>query len=106
MHDPMTEWILAAKKSEIPEGTGLLFRHHGLEIALFRIQEEIYAMDAVCPHAGGPLAQGAVYGEEVMCPWHGWEFNVKTGSCSFDSGIRQKTYAVKEENGHIFLKID
>ena len=50
-------------------------------VALFNVDGEILAMDNTCPHAGGPLGEGTLTGDVVECPWHGWEFNVRTGQC-------------------------
>ena len=52
---------------------------HG--VALFNVDGEILATDNTCPHAGGPLGEGILAGDVVECPWHGWEFNVRTGQC-------------------------
>jgi 3-phenylpropionate/trans-cinnamate dioxygenase ferredoxin subunit len=52
----------------------------GQRIAVFNIGGSYYAIESTCPHRGGPLAEGIVTGEEVICPWHGSRFNVKTGS--------------------------
>ena len=50
-------------------------------VALFNVDGEILALNNTCPHAGGPLGEGTLDGEVVECPWHGWEFNVRTGQC-------------------------
>jgi len=48
-------------------------------VALFNVDGEFYAIDGVCPHAGGPLGQGMLRKNIVTCPWHGWQFDVTTG---------------------------
>ncbi|MBI4178592.1 Rieske 2Fe-2S domain-containing protein [bacterium] len=53
----------------------------GRSIALYNVDGQIYAMNGVCPHAGGPLGEGSMEGSVVTCPWHGWSFDVKTGAC-------------------------
>lgn len=99
------KWVQIAKREDIPDNTGFAVEVEGQAIALYRINSEIYAIEGVCPHAGGPMAEGSLNGCLAMCPWHGWEFDVKTGQCDFNPDIQVKTYPVKEEKGTIFIKI-
>ena len=98
-------WIKVAKIGDVPTNTGLSVEANGQAIALYKVDGKVYALDGVCPHAGGPMAEGSLNGCLVMCPWHGWEFNVKTGLCDFNSLFSTKTFPVKEENGEIFVQI-
>jgi nitrite reductase/ring-hydroxylating ferredoxin subunit len=75
----MPGFILVAKRSEIPEGSGLCVQVEGKRIALFRLGNAVCAIDDSCPHANGPLSEGTLEGDVVECPWHGSRFNVKTG---------------------------
>ena len=59
---------------------GKLVEVSGQSIAVFNIAGQYYAIGNTCPHRGGPLAEGMMEGEEVICPWHGARFNVKTGA--------------------------
>ncbi len=52
----------------------------GQSIAIFNLGGTYHAIENTCPHRGGPLAEGMLAGEEVICPWHGSRFNVKTGA--------------------------
>lgn len=101
----MGEWIKVAKKSEVPDDTGKSVEVKGLEIALFKVEGKIHAIHSVCPHQGGPLAEGGITGDAVMCPWHGWEFSVKTGGCSFNDAIRVPVFKVKEEGDDVFVEV-
>lgn len=98
-------WINVAKSKDIPANTGLAVEAHGRTIALYKVDGQVYAIAGLCPHAGGPIAEVSLNGCLAMCPWHGWEFNVKTGICDFNSDITTKTFPVKEEKGEIFVKI-
>jgi nitrite reductase/ring-hydroxylating ferredoxin subunit len=60
--------------------SGKLVEVNGQDIALFKADGNYYAIENTCPHAGGPLAEGELEGEVVTCPWHGSQFNVKTGA--------------------------
>ena len=75
----MSEFVTVAKASEIPPGTGRTVEVHGVWIALFNVNGIFYALDNTCPHSGGPLGEGHLTGDIVECPWHGWQFNVRTG---------------------------
>jgi nitrite reductase/ring-hydroxylating ferredoxin subunit len=92
----------------------------GVEIAVFRLDGEYYAMSNYCVHQGGPLCEGPVdghyaMGEEswewtydptekyVLCPWHGWKFDVTTGRNIDDDRYVTPTYEVEVEDGEIFV---
>ena len=71
-----------AKLEDLEQGTCLSIELDDAPgVALFNVDGEILALDNTCPHAGGPLGEGTLDGEVVECPWHGWEFNVRTGQC-------------------------
>lgn len=74
-----------------------------LPIALCRVGEEVRALWGICPHQGGPLGHGVINGENIACPWHGWEFNCETGRNDFDPDCRVQTYIVKIEGGDILV---
>ena len=75
----------------------------GYPIALCHVGGEVHALWGTCPHQGGPLGHGAINGENVSCPWHGWEFNCATGQNDFDPDCRVQTYPVKIEGGDIMV---
>ncbi len=100
----MGEFIKVAKKSEIPEDTGKLVEANGKEIALFNVDGKACAISSVCPHQGGPLDEGGLHGSVVTCPWHGWEFDVTNGVCTFNDSIKQPVFKVKEEGGDVYVE--
>ena len=76
------EYRDVAKLEDLEPGTCLPVEvDNAPGIALFNVDGDILALDNTCPHAGGPLGEGSLEGEVVECPWHGWEFNVRTGQC-------------------------
>ena len=84
----MAEFVKVAKESELPdtegtleevEGMGTLVEVEGNRIALFNLDSEIFAIDDACTHEGGPLSEGSVQGDEVVCPWCGSRFSVVSG---------------------------
>jgi nitrite reductase (NADH) small subunit len=98
-------FIPVAKISEIPLGSGKLIEIGNVEIALFRLGENVYATSNVCPHQGGPLAEGMVRGEQVVCPWHQWQFNIKDGTSPLNPKLKIKTYPVKQEGDQVLISL-
>lgn len=116
----MSRHVVAAV-GEIAPGTSKLVTVKGREIGLFNIKGEYFALANTCPHEGAPLCKGTLVslvdsdapghyrltrqGELLKCPWHGWEFDVRTGQswCDPDNTyVRQ--YAVSVEPGAALLK--
>ena len=75
----MTNFITVAKLAEVPPGVCKSVEVQGVFIVLCNVRGTVYALDNTCPHAGGPLGEGTLRGELIVCPWHGWRFNVRTG---------------------------
>jgi len=89
------------------EGKGkVLLLQDGREIAIFKREGKLYAIDNICPHEGGPLGDGVFEEDIVTCPWHGWQFDVKTGACQNLCGENVCCYPVEVENGEIFLRLE
>lgn len=83
-----------ASVAEVPTGTGREFVAGGRIVALFHLEDGFHAIDGICPHAGGPLAEGIVRGNVVTCPWHGWQFDVSTGRHCLSPQICQTSFPV------------
>ena len=73
--------------------------------AVCNVDGEVYAYDGVCPHAGGPLGQGALHGETLVCPWHAWEWDCQTGANDFDPSQKVPTFAVQVEGDDILIEV-
>ncbi|MDB5389654.1 MAG: nagAb [Planctomycetaceae bacterium] len=101
----MPSWIKVATIQEVPEATGLEVVAGDRIVALFRIGDEVVALDGICPHAGGPLAQGRVNQQIVTCPWHGWQFHVATGRHCLNANLTQPRVAIRVENDEIFVEV-
>jgi len=74
-------------------------------VALCRTRDAVYAIDGVCPHRGGPLGQGQIHDGRLVCPYHLWEFDCRTGAYDLEPERRVATYEVKIEDGEIFLQV-
>lgn len=78
----------------------------GLPLALANVEGRIYAFSDSCRHEGGPLSAGALIGETVTCPWHGWTYNVRTGKSIVPPvGLRIPTYPVIVDGEDVFVEI-
>lgn len=104
----MSEWIEVAPCEELRDGAIYKVEHGDRVVAVVKLDEEYYALDGVCGHAGGPLCSGEVdrEGKILACPWHGWEYDITTGQCLFDDSLKQKMYPLEVRDGHVFVDID
>jgi NAD(P)H-dependent nitrite reductase small subunit len=75
----MSKFVEVSKVSAIPDQSAICVEVEDQRIALFNFGGQFYAIDDTCPHRGGPLSEGSITGEEVRCPWHGAQFNIKSG---------------------------
>src|SRR6266508_2029672 len=75
----MAGFVKVASTGDLALGRGKMVEVSGKKIALFNLEGSFYAIDDTCPHVGGPLSEGEIQGEKVICPWHGSIFNIKTG---------------------------
>ncbi|HPW08849.1 MAG TPA: nitrite reductase small subunit NirD [Burkholderiaceae bacterium] len=102
----MNEWTLICKLGDIPVlGSRRVERAQGLDVAVFRNDKnEVFALLDRCPHKGGPLSQGIVFGTHVACPLHNWSIGMCDGQASApDEGCTPK-FSIKLEDGQVFLK--
>jgi nitrite reductase (NADH) small subunit len=97
-------WIKICPIEEIPKLGARVVRRFEGDIAVFRTSEdEVFALRDKCPHKGGPLSQGIVYGKRVACPLHNWSINLDDGSVvEPDVGCAHR-YPCKVEEGVVFL---
>src|SRR3990172_2024479 len=99
------QWKVICKVADIPVlGARVVQRNAKPDVAIFRNSEDkIFALVDRCPHKGGPLSQGIVYGEKVACPLHNWNIELDSGCASApDAGCAQK-FSVKVEAGDVYL---
>jgi len=111
-------WI--GRLDELPEDRGHVVEVEGKKIGLFRVGDEVHALLNTCPHQGGPVGEGGIFptieGEVVnrrlhetlnhekmvvSCPWHGWEFDLKTGICPIDPSRRVVRYETIIREGKV-----
>ncbi len=101
----MPHFVKLATLDELPVGGSKEVEHGGRIYAIFNVDGVISAIDGLCPHQGGPLADGPIDGTYVTCPWHGWEFCVRTGKSTLNARIRQPVYEVRVEGREILVAV-
>jgi nitrite reductase (NADH) small subunit len=96
--------LRVANLDAIPPGEGRTFGIMGEKLAIFRTREgRVFAVQAECPHRGGPLADGLVGGTTVVCPLHGWKFDLSTGDPIMgECGLNKYPVRVGDDGG-IFI---
>jgi len=97
--------VKVGAKAELPPGSLLEVTLGDTAVAVCNYGGEFHAVDATCPHRGGPLAQGALHGNMLVCPWHAWEFDCVTGCNDYDNNVVLRKYAVVEQDAEVFVEI-
>ncbi len=98
-------WTKLASIGELQRDSVIEVEHGGELFAICNAGGELRAMGGVCPHEGGPLGQGTVIQGMVVCPWHMWEFDSKSGACLVDDRMGVPVYAVKVEGGAVLVDL-
>ncbi len=101
----MADFVKVASTSEIPQGTMKKVMLGTQAVLLTNLAGKFYAIGDVCTHAGGPLDQGKLVGNDVQCPWHGSHFDVTTGEMKRGPAWRpEPVFEVKVEGSEIKLR--
>lgn len=85
-------FMRAARVVELPPGKIREFQLNGNTIALANVEGKFYAINNVCLHRGGPLGEGEMEGTAVVCPWHGWKYDVTTGKLLTNPAVAVACY--------------
>lgn len=102
----MARFVKVAGAQEVAPGAARQIEVEGKSIALFNIEGRFYAIEAWCYHMGAPLVESEYRGgSRIVCPWHGWEFDLTTGCYTRDKTRRLQVFPVKVEGEHILIEI-
>jgi len=102
----MPNFTKLANKSELPPtDEAKEFPCGAKTICVANVNGDYSAMDNVCLHRGGPLGQGMIELGKVVCPWHGWVWDPKTGAADQNPGVKVAVYPLKIENGDVLIEI-
>ncbi|MFA7095614.1 MAG: non-heme iron oxygenase ferredoxin subunit [Gammaproteobacteria bacterium] len=103
----MSDWVDVASVGEFAPGTWRVVDIDGAMIAVFNLDGEYYAIDAVCTHEYEMLTEGEVEGDEIVCPRHSARFNIKTGEALTPPAYEPvATFPVRVENGRVQVRDD
>ncbi len=103
-----TKWIKAAATNDIAQGKPKVVELNGLKIALCKVEGDsnVYAIEDICTHDDGPLAEGPVVGSEIECPRHGAKFDVKTGAAlSMPAIVPVRTFKTRLSGNQIEVEV-
>ena len=120
----MASEIHVAEAGDVPEGGHKLVDAGGREVGIYRHKGQLYAFQNLCPHQGGPACEGLFMPRvteiidaekrylgqdfdrdrmQIVCPWHGWEFDVTTGQAAGDRTVSLIAVKVIEKQGKIYV---
>lgn len=101
----MASWEKVAALGDLYDDTGTVVTVNDNELALFRVEDRVYAIDNECPHRQGPLGEGDLEGEIVTCPFHAWQVNVRTGEVVDFPDMCTRTYPCRIEGGDVMVEV-
>ena len=100
-----TKEVKVALASEIPDGERKIVQVDNLSIGIFHHKGEWVAVHNHCLHRGGPVATGCLEDDVLVCPWHGFRYNLMNGQLLVDPGVKLDMYPVIHKNGEIYLRV-
>jgi nitrite reductase (NADH) small subunit len=98
-------FVTVARVGDVPPGTAKVVRANDREIALANVDGQFYATQNECLHLKGPLGDGMLEGQVLTCPWHGWQYDVRTGENEFDRAIALETFDVAVADGEVRVAV-
>ena len=103
----MARWVRVCGLGEAPkDGQAMEADAGGVPVCLANVNGELAALDNWCPHRRGPLGQGWLEGESVVCPWHSWTFSLKTGLAEYPVHERVAVFPVRVEGEDVMVEIE
>jgi nitrite reductase/ring-hydroxylating ferredoxin subunit len=98
-------FVKVARLADLPPDSLTEVFVGGEPYAICNLGGEVHALSGICPHEGGPLGQGQIHDGCVVCPYHLWEFDCRTGAFDLDPSSGVKTYPVKVEGDDILIQV-
>jgi nitrite reductase/ring-hydroxylating ferredoxin subunit len=98
-------WRQICASADLTDGQAREELLNGEIVAIFRSEGQLFAVDGVCMHQGGPIAKGCVRDGVVTCPWHGWQYELSTGCNAVTKKPMLKTYQIRDNAGHIEVDV-
>jgi 3-phenylpropionate/trans-cinnamate dioxygenase ferredoxin component len=101
----MANFIKLCKTSDVKPGCGKSVDFAGKLVAIFNVDGKFYAINDTCGHRGGPLGEGELQGTTVICPWHGWRYDVTSGANELVPDLPTNSYEVKVEGDDVLVNL-
>ena len=98
-------WIDVTAADSIPENGKTTFQLQGLPITVCHVEGEFFAVDDLCPHQGASLGEGVLHDGRLICPWHNWVFDVRTGACPRNSHEPVDAYPTRVREGRVEVNL-
>jgi NAD(P)H-dependent nitrite reductase small subunit len=98
---PEAQWVAVLRAEEVPQGESRVANVGHRQLAVFNVGGEFLATANACVHQGGYLGDGFLDGEVVICPLHGWQFDVRSGACLNRPSQQVKTYEARVREGQV-----
>jgi len=98
-------FVEVANVDDLPVGRARVCTIGEQRIALYHTSKGFFASENTCPHRGGPLGEGDIIGDEIVCPWHFWSFEVASGVCPGNPELKIVTHEVRIERDRVLVKI-
>lgn len=101
----MSRRVFIGRVADLPVGEGRVVDADGTTLALFNVDGGIYALDNACAHRGGPLGEGDLDGAVIVCPWHAWRWDVKTGANANNPALKMQCFPVSVDGDRVFVEL-
>ena len=103
----MSKWVRVCSVAEAPpEGQVAEAQARDFQVCLAQVNGTLHAMENLCPHRQGPLGQGWIENGAVVCPWHAWAFDVRTGEAGYPEGERVNVYPLRIEGEDVLVDVE
>lgn len=101
----MPEFVKAAKVGDLQPGQTKVIEAGGKTLALCNVDGTYYALDNTCVHRGGPLGEGSLEGTTLTCPWHGWGYDVTSGTSTVNPAAKVSCFEIKLDGDDILVGV-
>lgn len=98
-------WIAVAAAGDLKDESAIEVVRADQIVAIFRHRGQLRALDGMCAHQGGPLAEGMLADGCITCPWHGWQYELSSGIQTVNRQPLQRVYDVRERDGQIEIRL-
>lgn len=98
-------WVRVGSARALTPGTLADVTVAGVRLAVCNVEGSLHALHGICPHMGAPLGQGNLQDGHVICPWHAWAFDCRTGQFGYHEETRIATYPIRAEGDDLLVDV-